>query len=43
MTAGDPLWIPTDTFAEGTAIARYLRWLSEELGLDFDSYHEAQT
>lgn len=32
------LWIPTPERVERAAITRYLRWLRDERGLDFDSY-----
>ena len=37
---GTLLWEPSEEFKENAKITGYMRWLSEEKGLSFESYEE---
>jgi acetoacetyl-CoA synthetase len=36
---GDILWQPSAAYADRTEMRRFMRWLADERGLAFDSYH----
>jgi len=38
VSEGTVLWEPSQAFVEQTNIWKYLAWLKEEKGLDFDGY-----
>ena len=35
---GTVLWEPSQEFKEGTNLTKYLKWLKDKKGLDFDGY-----